>query len=64
MCVLCGNLEESTIHLFLHCEVTNSIRHKVMTWLGILFITPPNLFIHWECWGLVGGIKRLVRDYG
>ena len=64
VCVLCGLVEESTCHLFLLCEVTSLIWYKVMTWLEMLFIIPPNLFFHWECWGLVGRNKKIRRGMG
>lgn len=61
VCVFYGHDEESSIHLFLHCEVTCAIWREFMTWLGISFITPLNIFIHWECCGAVGRDKKLRR---
>jgi hypothetical protein len=49
-CVLCNAMEESSRHLFLHCEVASRVWCKLMVWIGRSFITPPNLFVHWECW--------------
>ena len=49
-CVLCGQGEETPTHLFLHCQVTSLIWRKVLNWLGINFITPHNLFMHFACW--------------
>jgi len=49
-CVLCDLEEESTNHLFLHCNVACSVWEKVKVWFEIDFITPHNLFIHWLCW--------------
>lgn len=40
ICVLCGEREETTSHLFLHCEVVLLIWRKVIDWLEINFITP------------------------
>jgi len=28
----------------------------VMAWLGIHFVTPPNLFMHLDCW--LGSVRR------
>ncbi len=59
LCVLCAREEESSKHLFLHCNVTNNIWAKVMEWLEFSFITPPNLFIHWERWSKEGKNKKI-----
>jgi hypothetical protein len=45
ICVLCGEMEETTSHLFLHCEVAMLIWRKVLNWLDINFITPQNLLV-------------------
>jgi len=50
VCVLCNNLDESSLHLFLHREVASIVWCKLMRWLDILFIIPHNFFVHWECW--------------
>jgi len=52
VCVLGGRAEESSKHLFLDCNVSNYVWGKVMRWLDFSFITPPNLFVHWECWSM------------
>lgn len=49
-CVLCGHGEETTTHLFLHCNVVALIWRKLMDWLEINLITPSNLFMHFACW--------------
>jgi len=49
-CVLCGVGEETTSHLFLHCEVASLIWRKVLNWLGINVITPQHLLFHFACW--------------
>jgi len=38
-CVFCGGGEESSSHIFLHCDVVN-----------ISFLIPHSLFVHFECW--------------
>jgi len=51
---------ESTLHLFLHCDMARNIWLNLMVWLDLNFIIPPNLFVHWECW--VGGpINKKIR---
>lgn len=49
-CVWCRSRPECTSHIFLHCNTTMRIWNKLMVWLDLHFIMPPNLFIHWECW--------------
>jgi hypothetical protein len=50
LCGLCNWADESTSHLFLHCDISSAVWIKLMTWLNCLFISPPNLFVHWDCW--------------
>lgn len=49
LCVLCDMKEESSLHFFLHCDVAYMVWMKVMRWLDCFFLSPPNLFVHWEC---------------
>jgi hypothetical protein len=44
--VLCNEVNESTNHLFLHCNVTWKIWSKILNWLEVNTITPANLFSH------------------
>jgi hypothetical protein len=48
-CVLCGQTEESSIHLFLHCKVVSKIWRGVLNWQDMNFITPQNLYVQFEC---------------
>jgi len=57
--VLCGRREETSTHLFLHCEYSSLIWHGILNWLEIYFITPHNLFVHFECWNGEVISKRL-----
>lgn len=61
MFVFCGNVEETTHHLFLHYEVVLAIWRKVLDWLNINFITPHNLFSHFTCWSESSNSRRLVK---
>jgi len=45
-CVFCNRVDESTTHLFVHCNETWKIWLQVQYWLGMWFITPPNLASH------------------
>lgn len=60
LCALCGRVEESTIHLFLHCDVASSVWLYLMRWLDHVFPTPPNLFVHFEVWS-VGTRNKNVK---
>lgn len=35
-----------------------------MLWVDWYFLTPPNLFVHWECWNGRGGSKNRRRGLG
>lgn len=61
-CVLCGQREESSTHLFLHCEVAAKIWRGVLNWLD-MFITPQNLYVHFESWNGEATSKRLLKGF-
>jgi hypothetical protein len=61
-CVFCNEREESTNHLFLHCNVTWKIWLALHQWLEVNLIIPANLFSHWRCWdGLMSNRKESKR---
>jgi hypothetical protein len=31
--------------------VATSVWLKLMKWMEVCFLIPPNLFVHWKCWG-------------
>jgi len=53
LCSLCGSGEETSSHIFLHCEVMLRVWEKVFRWLNFNFLIPPNLcaFYMLECGG-------------
>jgi hypothetical protein len=58
--VFCGGLEETSTHLFLHCDFISKVWLKVLNWLQIMMVTPPNLLVHFLCWS--NGVRpRKVR---
>jgi hypothetical protein len=61
-CVMCNTMDESSIHLLLHCEVASLVWLKLMWWLDNVFIIPHNLFVHWDCWS--GGESSLKVKKG
>jgi hypothetical protein len=60
-CASCGLMPEKTSHIFLHCVVARRIWYKLMEWVDVNFIMPPNLFIHWECWSGGSLNKKISR---
>jgi len=64
MCDLCGRVEESPIHLFLHCDVASSVWLNLMRWLDHVFLTPPNLFVHFESWSGWTSKKNVKKGLG
>jgi len=48
-CLWCEVVEETSIHLFIHCRMACSVWTKILGWCGINFITPHNLFSHLQC---------------
>jgi hypothetical protein len=58
LCVLCGAVEESTTHLFLHCQKSALVWYAVMKWLGFVVIVPPNLISSFVILGEHGKGKR------
>jgi hypothetical protein len=42
-CPLCGNHEETEIHLFLHCNVATSVWYRICQWLSQVVVIPPDL---------------------
>lgn len=63
-CVLCNRIDESALHLLLHCEVASVVWLRLMRWLDRFFILPPNLFIHWECWNGGESNKNVRKGLG
>lgn len=62
-CILCSCHEESSSHLFLHCEWTSKVWLKVFNWLQLHFITPFNLYVHMDCLSNEVTSKKLRKGY-
>jgi len=62
-CIMCGQEEETTIHLFLHCEVASMFWRLLLDWLDVNFITPQNLFIHFACWSDEVNSRRVKKAF-
>jgi len=63
MCVLCNRKEESALHLFLYCDVASVVWLNLKWWLDRFFLTPSNLFVHWECWNGGKEIRTSKRGW-
>jgi hypothetical protein len=48
-CVGCGDLPESSSHLFLHCKSALVVWYSVFSWLGVVLVVPPNLSSLYAC---------------
>ena len=63
-CVMCGHGNETTSHLFLHCDVASLIIwRKVFDWLEVNFITPQDLLVHFACWSDEVNSRRLRKAF-
>jgi hypothetical protein len=58
-CVMCGHSEETTTHLFMHCDMAWLFWRLVFDWLGVNFITPQNLYVHFTCWNDEASSRRI-----
>lgn len=45
----------------MHCQLAWTVWFKLMLWLDSYFVTPPNLFVHWECWSGRETNKSLLK---
>jgi len=50
LCCFCESAVETSRHLFLHCQVTYKVWLRVMKFIEVSLLTPPNLSIHLSCW--------------
>ena len=46
VCVFCDGAEETTTHLFLHCQVVRAVSVIIMRWLSFELVTPQNMLEH------------------
>lgn len=60
---MCGHGNETTSHLFLHCDVASLIWRKVFDWLGVNFITPQDLLVHFACSSDEVNSRRLRKAF-
>jgi hypothetical protein len=58
ICVGCNRLEESAIHLFLHCDLAATVWYTVCRWLDVVIVLPPDIMMSY---GLMVGSGRNKR---
>jgi len=46
ICLLCRNVEETTQHIFINCEVTQNVWDNRDRWLGMSFVRHNNIVNH------------------
>jgi len=61
LCVGCGRVDETSVHLLLHCDLAIEVWGRVMRWWNFSMVTPPNLFVHWACWNAMESRKKLKK---
>jgi hypothetical protein len=57
-CVFCRKVEETSQHLFLHCNFALGVWYAIFNWLGFAYISPPNLLISFASMAGMGVSKR------
>lgn len=62
-CIWCVGVEESSIHLFVHCRMAARVWDKILSWCGISFITPHNMFAQVECCFAALRGKKVCRGF-
>lgn len=62
-CNLCEGMIESTNHLFLHCGFVSEVWQGLLRWMDLNFVSPPNLFVHWECWSGAESNKKVRNGF-
>ncbi|MCI22238.1 F-box family protein, partial [Trifolium medium] len=58
VCVLCRRVDESSHHLLLHCNFASGVWYAIFNWLGVVYISPPNLSITFASMAGMGDSKR------
>jgi len=59
-CVVIGRKQ---LLLFLHCDMAWLFWRLVFDWLGVNFITPQNLYMHFACWNDEVNSRRLKKAF-
>ncbi|GAU45140.1 hypothetical protein TSUD_131390 [Trifolium subterraneum] len=62
-CVWCGDICESSSHLFLHCKVALVVWYEIFKWLGVVIVVPPNLSIFFDCLSEAANSKKSKKGF-
>ena len=54
---------ESTVHLFLRCDIFGSLWHLIYQWVSISFIPPALVADHFHQFGQLAGLPRFAHSY-
>jgi hypothetical protein len=57
-CPLCGDLPESSCHLFLHCRFTAAVWYALNRWLDVMIVLPPDPLMSYCLLVGTGGNKK------
>jgi len=58
----CGS-QETTVHIFLECNVFGSLWHHIYQWAGISFISPESVLDHLHHFGQLAGVPLLSHTF-
>lgn len=61
--VMCEGVPEALDHLFLNCVMARDVWAGILRWLGFVYHTPPDLFVHWKWWNELSGNKKIRKGY-
>lgn len=62
-CVLCNVRWNILYHLFSHCDFAYRVWYEVFQWLGVVIITPSNLFILFKCFSVMTRNNKVQNGY-
>jgi hypothetical protein len=60
---MCEGVPEASDHLFLNCVMAREVWAGILRWLGFVYHTPPDLFVHWKWWNELSGNKKIRKGY-
>ena len=59
MCVAGCGFQESSHHLFLHCNVFGSVWHCIYKWIGVVAVTPYKVPDHFNQFSYSGNVSKV-----
>jgi hypothetical protein len=62
-CVWCGDIRESSNHLFLHCKTAFIVWYEIFKWLGVVIVMPPNLFHLFDVLSVAAKSKKAKKGF-